>query len=193
MTLQTIVKTVADRNGLYADFSPKPLTDYPGNGFHINISVRANDGTDNIMPYMIAGVLDKAVEMTAFLNPTVKSYDRLGSSKAPRYVSGSSENRSQLVRIPAAYGEYRRAELRSPDPTVNPYIAFTLMIYSGLDGMRRQLELPYVADFNLYTADAATLAHFQPLPATLEEARKAAAASDFIRQHIPAKILDLYC
>ncbi|MBQ9228731.1 MAG: glutamine synthetase [Eubacterium sp.] len=193
MTLQTIVKTVADRNGLYADFSPKPLTDYPGNGFHINISVRANDGTDNIMPYMIAGVLDKAVEMTAFLNPTEKSYERLGSSKAPRYVSWSSENRSQLVRIPAAYGEYRRAELRSPDPTVNPYIAFTLMIYSGLDGMRRQLELPYVADFNLYTADAATLAHFQPLPATLEEARKAAAASDFIRQHIPAKILDLYC
>lgn len=192
MTLQTIVKTVADRNGLYADFSPKPLADKPGNGFHINISVKAQDGASNIMPYMIAGILDKATEMTAFLNPTEKSYERLGNSKAPRYVSWSSENRSQLVRIPAAIGEYKRAELRSPDPSVNPYIAFSLLIYAGIYGMEQRLDLPYVADFNLYTADEETLSRFRILPQTLLEAKNAA-DSDFIKQHIPAKIFDIYC
>jgi glutamine synthetase len=193
MTLQTVVNTVANRNGLYADFSPKPLDDKPGNGFHINVSVKADNGADNIMPYMIAGVLDKAVEMTAFLNPTEKSYARLGNNKAPRYVSWSSENHSQLVRIPAAIGQYKRAELRSADPSVNPYIAFALMIYSGLYGIQNKLDLPYVADFNLYTADEATLSQFEMLPQSLSEAKKAAAKSEFIKAHIPQKIFDIYC
>ncbi|MEE1199621.1 MAG: glutamine synthetase family protein, partial [Christensenellales bacterium] len=115
MTFQTIVKTVARRNGVHVDFGPKPLEDKPGNGFHINMSVKPCDDPDNLY-HMIAGVLDKIVEMTAFLNPTKASYQRFGAHKAPGYVSWSSENRSQLVRIPAAVGEYRRAELRSPDP-----------------------------------------------------------------------------
>ena len=193
MTLQTVVNTVANRNGLFADFSPKPLDNAPGNGFHINVSVKADDGTDNIMPYMIAGVLDKAVDMTAFLNPTEKSYARLGNNKAPRYVSWSSENRSQLVRIPAAVGQYKRAELRSADPSVNPYIAFALMIYSGLYGIQNKLDLPFVADFNLFTADEETLSKFDILPQSLEEAKEAAAKSDFIKKYIPEKIFDIYC
>ena len=114
MTFQTVVRTVAHRNGLYADFSPKPLADQPGNGFHINMSVKADDGSNNLH-YMIAGILEKADQMTAFLNPTENSYKRLGVQKAPGYISWSSENRSQLIRIPAAEGEYNRAELRSPD------------------------------------------------------------------------------
>ena len=193
MTLQTVVNTVANRNGLAADFSPKPLDDKPGNGFHINVSVKGDDSSDNVMPYMIAGVLDRAVDMTAFLNPTEKSYARLGNNKAPRYVSWSSENRSQLVRIPAAAGQYKRAELRSADPSVNPYIAFALMIYSGLDGIQNKTDLPFVADFNLYTADDDTLSKFRMLPQSLEEAKKAAAESDFIKAHIPEKIFDIYC
>ena len=131
MTFQTIVKTIARRNGLCADFSPKPLENMPGNGFHINMSIQSQDGTDNL-PHIIAGVLAKASDMTLFLNPTEESYHRFGHNRAPRYVSWSSENRSQLVRIPAARGEYRRAELRSPDPTANPYLAFALLIYAGL-------------------------------------------------------------
>ena len=115
MTFQTIVKTIARRNGLWADFSAKPLDDEPGNGFHINMSVKPSETSENLC-YMIAGVLNKIEEMTAFLNPTEDSYKRFGIDKAPGYVSWSSENRSQLVRIPAAVGEYRRAELRSPDP-----------------------------------------------------------------------------
>ena len=193
MTFQTVVNTVANSNGLCADFSPKPLADKPGNGFHINFSVKSDSGKDNIMPYAIAGVLDKAVEMTAFLNPSEASYDRLGNNKAPRYVSWSSENRSQLVRIPAAFGPYKRAELRSADPSVNPYIAFALMIYSGLYGIQNNIDLPYVADFNLFTADEETLSKFRKLPQSLEAAKKEAEESEFIRNIIPKKIFDIYC
>ena len=193
MTLQTIVNTVANRNGLCADFTPKPLPDAPGNGFHINFSVRADDGADNIMPYMIAGVLENVEDMTAFLNPTKASYDRLGNNKAPRYISWSSENRSQLIRIPAAIGEYKRAELRSADPSVNPYIAFALMIWAGLDGIQNRIDLPYVADFNLYTADEQTLSQFKKLPMNLEDAKIIAKDSEFIKKHIPEKILKIYC
>lgn len=192
MTLQTVVNTIAHRNGLYADFSPKPLENKPGNGFHINVSVRSENNSESTMPYMIAGVLDKAIEMTAFLNPTEKSYERLGNNKAPRYVSWSSENRSQLVRIPAADGPYKRAELRSADPSVNPYIAFALMIYSGLYGIKNKIDLPFVADFNLFTADEKILSQFKALPENLSEAKKAA-DSEFIKKYIPKRIFEIYC
>ena len=192
MTFQTIVKTVTRRNGVFVDFSPKPLENEPGNGFHINMSVKPSDRSENLC-YMIAGVLDKVVEMTAFLNPTEDSYKRFGMDKAPGYVSWSSENRSQLVRIPAAVGEYRRAELRSPDPMANPYLAFTLMIYAALNGLENKLDLPEAANINLYKADAETLARFKKLPESLSDACKVAAASEFIKKHIPTAILDIYC
>ena len=192
MTFQTIVKIVARRNGVFVDFGPKPLEHKPGNGFHINMSVQSNDGSENLC-HMIAGVLDKVLEMTIFLNPTEDSYKRFGMDKAPGYVSWSNENRSQLVRIPAAVGEYRRAELRSPDPTANPYLAFTLLIYAALIGLEKKLDLPEAANINLYKADAETLSKFKKLPGSLCDARKAAAASKFIKEHIPASILDIYC
>lgn len=106
LTFQTVVKAVALRNGLCADFSPKPLRDQPGNGFHINISVKS-DREFNYMDAVIAGILDKISEMTLFLNPLENSYERFGQNKAPLYISWSKENRSQLVRVPAALGEYR--------------------------------------------------------------------------------------
>ena len=192
MTFQTIVKTIARKNGLFADFSPKPLAGKPGNGFHINISVKSSDGNDNFN-YMIAGILDKAKEMTVFLNPSENSYARFGANKAPKYVSWSSENRSQLVRIPAAIGEYRRAELRSPDPTTNPYLAFALIIYAGLDGIKNKLALPEAANINLYTADEETSSNFAKLPDSLSAACQIAGKSRFIREHIPESILDIYC
>ena len=192
MTFQTIVKTVARRNGVFVDFSPKPLEHEPGNGFHINMSVKPSENSENLC-YMIAGVLDKVTDMTAFLNPTEDSYKRFGMDKAPGYVSWSSENRSQLVRIPAAVGEYRRAELRSPDPMANPYLAFTLMIYAALIGLENKLDLPEAANINLYKADAETLARFKKLPESLSDACKVAAASEFIKKHIPTAILDIYC
>lgn len=192
MTFRTIVKTVAHRNGLYADFSAKPLENEPGNGFHINMSVKPNEASENLC-YMIAGVLDKVEEMTAFLNPTENSYKRFGQSKAPGYISWSGENRSQLVRIPAAVGEYRRAELRSPDPTANPYLAFALIIYAGLYGLQSKPDMPSAANINLYKTDSETLAKFKRLPKNLSMARKIASASEFIKAHLPAAILDIYC
>lgn len=191
MTFQTVVKTVAGRNGIVADFGAKPLKGKPGNGFHINISVKPNDNEEN-MKNLLAGILDKAVEMTAFLNPTESSYDRFGENKAPGYVSWSKENRSQLVRIPAAVGEYKRIELRSPDPTANPYIAFALIIYAGLHGIKNKPELPEESNINLYKADEETLKKYEKLPSSLEAAKKIASESDFIRNHIPSEILNIY-
>ncbi len=192
MTFQTVVKTVAHRNGLYADFSAKPLDNEPGNGFHINISVRPNDNSRNLY-YVIAGILEKVEEMTAFLNPNENSYKRFGQNKAPGFISWSNENRSQLVRIPAAIGEYHRAELRSPDPAANPYLAFALIIYAGLYGLQNKSGMPAAANINLYKADAETLAKFRKLPQDLSLACRIAAASEFIKAHVPAAILDIYC
>lgn len=191
-TFQAIVKTVAGRNGLFANFSPKPIKDKAGNGFHINMSVKSSDGSDNLYD-MIAGVLNKISDMTAFLNPSEESYERFGRSKAPGYISWSSENRSQLVRIPAAEGRYRRAELRSPDPTANPYLAFALIIYASIHGIQNKLDLPPAADINLYKADNNTLSKFQKLPEALETACNIAASSEFIKEHIPAPVLNIYC
>jgi len=191
MTFQTVVKTAARRNGLFADFSPKPLDDEPGNGFHINISVKPNEKSENLC-HIIAGVLKKIIPMTLFLDPTEDSYRRLGQMKAPLYVSWSAENRSQLVRIPAAENEYRRAELRSPDPGANPYIAFALMIWAGLYGIANSIDLPAPLDINLYKADDATLANIAKLPTSLDEAKNAASCDEFIAAHIPPAISKIY-
>ena len=192
MTFQRVVKTVAQRNAMAADFTPKPLADAPGNGFHINMSLRPLD-REALFSHMIAGILKNVRSMTAFLNPTEASYERLGRHKAPQYVTWSHENRSQLIRIPAAAGEYRRLELRSADPTANPYLAFALMVYAGLAGIRENLPLCPPADFNLYTADQDTLSRFEKLPESYQEACDAAAASAFVRDRVPAGILAIYC
>lgn len=186
LTFQTVVKTVAHRNGLAADFSAKPLSNKPGNGFHINMSVTPDTNSENLYR-MIAGVLEKAEEMTVFLNPTENSYQRFGVSKAPGYVSWSGENRSQLIRIPAAEGEYHRAELRSPDPAANPYLAFTLLIYAGLYGIENKLKLPDAADFNLYKADKKALENFKKLPENLADAKKPPAPVILSRRISPQK------
>ena len=191
ITFCTIVKTVAARNGLYAEFSPKPLSDHPGNGQHINISVR--NGSEQESNHMIAGILQHIADMTVFLNPSKQSYHRLGFNKAPQYISWSSENRSQLIRIPAATGEYRRAELRSPDPLANPYIAYTLLIHAALCGLQQKLELPEPANVNLFTADADTLAKYKTLPRSLAEARKCALDSAFIQKHLPRSLIHYFC
>ena len=192
MTFQTVVRTVARRNGLYADFSPKPISYAPGNGFHVNFSVTPDPDFEKT-GRVIAGILEKAVPSTLFFNPTAASYERLGRMKAPRYVSWSTGNRSQLVRVPAALGEYRRAELRSPDPAANPYIAFALIIRAGLYGIRNRIELPEPLDVNLYKTDEKTLEGLARLPENIAAAREAARADDFIKEFVPEKILSIYC
>lgn len=189
MNFMTVVKATAQRNGIYADFSPKPLPGESGNGLHINMSVKTADGEDHTNAFM-AGILAHIKEMTAFLNPTEDSYKRLGEKKAPKYITWSPENRSQLIRIPAAKGEYRRIELRSPDPTANPYIAYALLIMAGLDGIERELTAPEAVNVNLYKADSSVTEPLDRLPASLDEAIAVAEGSDFVRGVIGMNITD---
>ena len=190
LTFKTVVKTVAYRNGLFADFSPKPASGLPGNGFHINLSL--SDGKDETEK-IIAGILGKISDITVFLNPTENSYLRLGQNKAPKYISWSEENRSQLVRIPAAEGEYKRIELRSADPEANPYIAFALIIYAALNGIKGGLKPQKSTDINLFTADSEALKGIDKLPQDIKSARLAAAESEFVKSVVPSRVLDIYC
>lgn len=189
VTFLTVVKTIAARNGLYADFSPRPLEGRPGSGFHINMSVQG--GAEKLMHRAMGGILDKITDMTLFLNPTEQSYSRLGAHKAPKYISWSSNNRSQLIRVPAASGEYRRFELRSPDCTANPYLAFALLIWAGLSGIENDIALPEACNVNLHTADSRNVT-LAPLPKSLSDAEKCAADSNFIAQHLPQSLIEFF-
>ena len=191
VTFCTVVKTIAAANGLCADFTPKPIADQPGSGFHINMSVRGS--SDDQMQHMIGGVLCHVADMTRFLNPTVQSYNRLGVFKAPKYISWSNNNRSMLIRIPAASGEYRRMELRSPDCTANPYIAFALLIWAALDGLNHEISLPEKANVNLNTAGPKDVWDMETLPLSLSAASKRAEESAFIREYLPESLIEHYC
>ena len=191
ITFQAVVRMVAAQNGLCASFMPKPLPDWDGSGMHINISAKGDGGRD-LLPAVMAGILEKCAEITLFLNPCEESYRRLGHDKAPRYVTWSDENRSQLIRVPAAVGEQRRAELRSADVTANPYLAYALLIYAGLYGIEKGLVLPPASDINLYTAPAEILQTLQALPGSLEEAATLAATSAFVREHLPDSVLSAF-
>ncbi len=191
MTFRSAAQSIAYRNGIFADFSPKPLENEPGNGLHINFSIKSPQAEIHLSQ-AIAGILKHIASMTAFFNSTENSYKRLGNHKAPSYISWAKENRSQLIRIPAADGEYKRAELRSPDPLTNPYIAFALLIYAGLDGIENGLILPQNEDVNLFSADEEKLQSLEKLPENFHNACKVAINSDFIKAHIPQAILNLY-
>lgn len=191
ITFRGVVNTIAARNGLSASFSPKPLENEAGNGMHINFSAKCESGAD-IMPAVISGILNHISDMMVFFNTTEESYRRFGTNKAPKFISWSSENRSQLIRIPAAEGEYKRAELRSPDPLCNPYLAFALLIWAGLDGIKNNLELPLPADINLYTASPSVLENYKLLPQSLSAAKKLAKSSEFVLNRLPISIVRNY-
>lgn len=149
-TFKSTVKAIADRNGLFASFMPKPMQDQAGSGMHVNVSIH-RDGKNlfqgDIAPdseagHFIAGILAHARELTCFCNPIPNSYTRFGSCEAPKYVSWSRQNRSQLVRLPSATGEFCRLELRSPDPSCNPYLVIGLILAAGLDGIEKRCRCP---------------------------------------------------
>jgi glutamine synthetase len=201
VTFKSVVKTIAHLNGLYASFMPKPLKDHSGSGLHINISLLKNNNNlfDKIQnthtqeaESFIAGILNRIREITVFLNPLTNSYNRFGSHSAPKFVTWSYQNRSQLIRIPAADGIYSRMELRSSDPSCNPYYAFALLIYAGLEGINNNLKLKAPANLNLYEADEANLKTYETIPDTLEKAIECAMGSDFVAKCIPKRTLGKY-
>lgn len=189
-TFKWAVCTNAAINGLYADFSPKPFSDKPGSGMHINISCcHEKDGdTTEYMRYTLAGILKHIEEITIFLNPTANSYNRLGKYKAPKYISYDYENRSQLIRIPATKEE-KRIELRSPDPELNPYIAFTLLIAAALDGIKNKLTPPDAVSENLLDAECPTTKNLKTLPSSFEEACSIAEKSEFVKKVLGENLL----
>lgn len=186
------VRNLADQNGMWADFSPKPLRDAAGNGMHLNMSVKSTDGTDYTDNFM-AGIMRHIREITLFLNPMPKSYERFGQLEAPYYISWSDENRSQLVRIPADPSGGRRIELRSPDPMANPYLAYTLLIYAGLDGISRKMAPERPMNINLYRADPDLTGKLEKLPSHFEEAVQYAVDSEFVRKYVSEECLAAYC
>jgi len=200
-TFKSVVKAIAARNGLFASFMPKPVPDAPGSGMHVNLSLSQNgknifknveEGHSKIAESFIAGLLAKTQEITLFLNPLANSYERLGKFDAPKYVSWSHQNRSQLVRIPAATGEKARMELRSPDPSLNPYLAFALIIAAGLDGIESSLPLPPAVDADLYTADKSITVDLAPLPDTFDKALFFAEKSAFVKGVLGDELLSKY-
>ncbi len=194
ITLKSVVETIAAQNGLYATFQPKPLPKHAGNGFHINlIPYKINETDKNIKDSFIAGILHHCAEMTAFLNPSSESYLRLGEHNAPSYVSWAAENFGQLIRVPETTGGRRNTiELRSPDSCANPYIAYTLLLMAGFEGVEKELELPEPTNFNLFGADAKRLAALSRLPRTFDEAIETAKLSKFIHRIIPEQLIDIY-
>ena len=196
ITFKQVVSTVAARNGLWASFAPKPIPGEAGNGFHINCSITHADiraGADeSLFQSFMAGVLAHTPEMTAVLNPLEESYARLGKDKAPNRVSWSPSNRSQLIRIPAADASHQRMELRSPDASANPYLAFALVMRAGLDGILRGMTPAPPCNENLLQCTQAFQAQYPALPIDLQSARRMALESEFMKAALPAHLFDAY-
>ncbi len=191
VTVRWAISSIAESSGNWADLSPKPLHDKPGNGMHINLSVEMNDGEDHQAQFM-AGIMKYIREITLFLNPLPASYERFGRMEAPRYVSWSRQNRSQLIRIPASTGGRKRMELRSPDPSANPYLALALLIEAGLEGIRDNLDPGEPLNVNLFHANHEITSKLASLPENIEEAIHLAKNSEFVRKYVPENVLRAY-
>lgn len=185
-TFKWIVNTKAASNGLYADFSPKPLAGEAGNGMHINLSYQRVNGAkeggadENLLPYILGGIYSYIEEITCFLNPVENSYIRLGSSKAPKYISWGKENRSAMIRLPASKSK-SRLEVRSPDPMCNPYIAIALLINAAIEGIKNKITAPKSTEENLFDNKIASKLNLKTLPQSLEEAKTIARKSEFVK------------
>lgn len=187
-TFKMAVRTIAAQDGLFASFLPKPLDDKSGSGLHVNLSLYKDGqnlfGKENpFAKSFVAGILLHIKEITAFLNPLQQSYKRFGEFEAPKYINWSCQNRSPLIRIPAATGDAVRIELRSPDPSCNQYIGLALIIAAGLDGIEKNLALiPSQNDIE----------SLDTLPVSLEEALKLASESEFVKSVIPEITLNTF-
>ncbi len=203
------IKTVANSMNLHASFMPKPQSGVAGSGMHIHQSIFNSDGEnlfyDEEDPYRISalayhfmgGQLKYAREMAAVLCPTVNSYKRLGGFEAPVYICWGQRNRSALIRVPK-YGKNRqesaRLELRCPDPSCNPYIAFAVMLAAGLEGIEKKIEPPKPVEEDVFDFDDSKLAEFyiESLPSDLGEALREFEKSKFMKKTLGEHAFDKY-
>lgn len=181
-TFKLVVKTIARKHGLHATFMAKPLFGINGSGMHCNMSLFKGsenaffdkDGDIQLSQtayHFLAGLMKHAKAFTAICNPTVNSYKRLVPGyEAPVYIAWSGRNRSPLIRVPESRGLSTRLELRSVDPTANPYLSLAALLTAGLDGVKNELEPPKSVDRNIYvmTEEEREAAHIYDLPGTLQ-------------------------
>ena len=206
MTFKLVVKTIAKRHGMYATFMPKPKYGVNGSGMHINMSLSKDGrnafcdpddklGLSETAYQFIAGILEHVKGITAIANPLINSYKRLVPGyEAPVYIAWSATNRSPLIRIPASEGEGTRAELRSPDPTANPYLVLAVCLSAGLDGIRRKLKIPKAVNRNIYDmADSERInAGIDNLPENLMEAGIELANDEYLKKTLGTHITRVY-
>ena len=209
MTFRLIVREVAAAHGVYATFMPKPLEGVQGSGMHTHLSLFTGDDNAfydendeyNLSPLaksFMAGLLRHAAEITAITNPTVNSYKRLVPGfEAPVHLSWARNNRSGLIRVPIPKRGNplaTRLEYRSPDPSCNPYLAFSLMLAAGLKGVREGYELPAEADANLFELDDNALSKLGigQLPQSLAEALRAMEQSELVREALGEHIFEWF-
>jgi len=162
MTFKYVTRTIAKLNGLHATFMPKPIFGENGSGMHVNLSLSKNGenafydphgdmGISDTARYFTGGVLKHIKAITAITNPIVNSYKRLVPGyEAPVHIAWSGANRSSLIRIPDARGNSTRIELRSPDPSCNPYLTFAAILAAGLDGINNRIDPGEPVDVNIF-------------------------------------------
>jgi glutamine synthetase len=207
VTLRVALKVIAQQNGLYCTFLPKPIRGINGSGMHVHQSLSYNangknafadsgdpHGLSKIAKQFIAGQLAHARGMCAILAPLVNSYKRLVAGyEAPVYISWARINRSALIRVPRASGsESTRLELRCPDPSCNPYLAFAVMLAAGLDGIRRDLPVSEATEENIYLLDKPYKSPLEVLPSSLNQALKALEEDNVIRDALGAHTHEVF-
>lgn len=208
-TFRSVVRAVAEHNDLHATFMPKPIAHINGSGMHTHLSLFTDDGNafydgddefnlSEVGKQFLAGILEHAPAITAICNPTVNSYKRLVPGyEAPVYIAWSDVNRSALIRKPAARTPAAsRIEVRSPDPSCNPYLALAVMVEAGLDGIERGLDAPDPVRENIYEFDEAKRDEYgiDTLPGSLDAAIDAleddAVIMDALGDHIAEKFIE---
>ncbi|GAV31000.1 glutamate--ammonia ligase 2 [Coriobacteriaceae bacterium EMTCatB1] len=209
MTYRLVVKEIAYQNGVYATFMPKPIEGQNGSGMHTHQSLFTKDGNafydpndpqhlSKIARHYIAGLLKYAPEFCAVTNPLVNSYKRLVPGyEAPVYISWAQRNRSAMVRVPMykpGKEAATRIELRSPDPSCNPYLAFAVMLGAGLKGIEEELELMPEATNDIFemTEDELAEAGIGTLPKNLGEAIERFEHSELMREVLGEHIHAFY-
>ncbi|WP_034550375.1 type I glutamate--ammonia ligase [Carnobacterium funditum] len=205
-TFKLIVKTVAREHGLHATFMPKPLEGVSGSGMHFNMSLFNENGNafcdesddlglSKVAYQFLAGTIHHALAYTAVCNPTVNSYKRLiPGYEAPVYVAWSARNRSPLIRVPSSRGMSTRIELRSVDPSANPYLALAVLLKSGLDGIKNEMVPAAPIDRNIYrmTSEERHEKGIIDLPTTLHNALKYLSQDEIVKDALGSHIYNSF-
>jgi glutamine synthetase len=207
VTFRVALKVIAQQNNLYCTFMPKPIRGIAGSGMHVHQSLAYAatgknafsdpgdpHGLSRVAKQFIAGQLAHARGMCAILAPLTNSYKRLVAGyEAPVFLSWGRINHSALIRVPRASStESTRLELRCPDPSCNPYLAFAVMLAAGLDGIRRDLPVPDATEENIYLIENRRPSRLEILPESLNRALDALEQDSVVRDALGAHIYDRF-